>query len=102
MNKYHNIKTNGFDSKKEANRSHELGMLERAGKIDNLKRQVRFELIPAQEGERPVFFVADFTYFKDGALVVEDVKSPATREIPTYIIKRKLMKWIHNITIQEV
>lgn len=40
-----------FDSKKEANRYRELKLLEKAGKISNLKLQVPFELIPAQYEE---------------------------------------------------
>lgn len=98
MSKYRNIKTSGFDSKAEATRSYELGMLERVGKIENLKRQVRFELIPAQDGERAVSYVADFVYWQDGKMVVEDVKGMKTQ---VYIIKRKLMKWVHGITILE-
>lgn len=37
-----------FDSKKEYNRYRELLLLVRAGKIHDLFRQVKYELIPAQ------------------------------------------------------
>ena len=47
-NKYHNHKFHGFDSIKEAKRYSELCLLQKAGKISGLDRQVRFELIPAQ------------------------------------------------------
>ena len=40
-----------FDSKKEYRRWQELMLLERAGKISNLKRQVKYELIPTQREE---------------------------------------------------
>lgn len=47
--KYGNSKTyDGFDSKKEARRYQELLIMERAGKISDLKRQVKFILIPVQ------------------------------------------------------
>ena len=51
-NKYKSHKTNAngviFDSKKEYNRYIELTLLSRSGAIKGLKRQVKFELIPAQ------------------------------------------------------
>lgn len=105
--KYGNIKTTTsdgitHDSMKEANRWCELKLLERAGKIRLLQRQIKFELIPKQEGERAVFYVADFTYIEDDKFVVEDVKSPATRKKESYIIKRKLMLWVHGIKIKEI
>ena len=37
-----------FDSRKEFHRYKELLILERAGKIKNLQRQVKFELVPPQ------------------------------------------------------
>jgi len=51
MSKYGNIKTvtsDGInhDSIKEANRWCELLLLQRAGLIQDLKRQVKFELLP--------------------------------------------------------
>lgn len=88
-----------FDSKKEAARWSELKILQRAGVIEQLKRQVKFDLIPPQKGERGVYYYADFTYLQNGHLVVEDVKGVKT---PVYIIKRKLMLWIHKIRIKEI
>lgn len=90
-----------FDSAREANRWTELKILERAGVIEQLKRQVRFELIPKLPGERAAYYYADFTYLANGRLVVEDVKSPATRT-PVYLLKRKLMLWRYQIRIKEV
>ena len=104
--KYGNKKTTvgdiKFDSKKEARRYEELKALESEGKIMELKRQVKFELIPKQDGERPTSYYADFTYIQNGELVVEDVKSPITREHSAYVIKRKLMLKVHGIRIREV
>lgn len=108
--KYGNRKVNRngvtFDSKREARRWSELLMLEQTGVIQNLQRQVRYELLPSQriDGkvvERPVFYVADFTYEQDGMTVVEDTKSPATRT-PVYVIKRKLLLYRYGIRIREV
>ena len=108
-NKYHSKKVTidgiTFDSKKEANRYCELKILEKDGEISHLERQVKFELIPAQkrEGkvvERACNYMADFVYRnKDGELIVEDTKGFRT---PDYIIKRKLMLWVHNIRIREI
>lgn len=108
MSKYYSKKVtvNGitFDSKKEANRYSELVLLERAGKIQNLERQVKFEVIPCQRidgkiAERGCYYIADFVYQQDGKKVVEDTKGYKTKD---YIIKRKLMLWVHGIRVQEV
>lgn len=67
-----------YDSRREYLRSKQLRLLERAGKIKNLKEQVRFELEPAGEYRgkkiRAEYYYADFTYIQNGELVVEDVK----------------------------
>lgn len=123
VNKYHNRKTsvsNGqiADSRKEARRYEELLLLQRAGRISDLRSQVPYELIPAQyetyerygkngnrlkDGiklvERAVVYVADFVYIEDGKTVVEDTKGVRTAD---YIIKRKLMLHIHGIRIREI
>ena len=102
--KYNNtkIRVDGrlFDSKAEAARWQELQLLERAGEIAELERQVEYELIPKQKGERAVKYIADFRY-KDheGETVVEDTKGVKT---PVYILKRKLLLWVHGIRIREV
>ena len=102
--KYNNtkIRVDGrlFDSKAEAARWQELQLLERAGEITELERQVEYELIPKQKGERAVKYIADFRY-KDheGETVVEDTKGVKT---PVYILKRKLLLWVHGIRVREV
>ena len=94
-----------FDSIKEYRRYCELRLLERAGEVAELRRQVKFELLPSQrvDGkvvERPVTYIADFVYTdKDGQQVVEDTKGVRTKE---YIIKRKLLLHKYGIRIQEV
>lgn len=129
-NKYHNKKTytsDGIlhDSQHEATRWAELLLLQRAGKIRDLERQVRFELVPAyfeevytgefyQRGarkgepkkervcvEKSVVYVADFAYIDNdtGEKVVEDAKGERTKE---YVIKRKLMLYLKGIRIKEV
>lgn len=98
-----------FDSQKEARRFRELTLLERAGQIQNLQRQVKFVLIPAQYEELPdrkrkciereCSYVADFVYEAGGERIVEDTKGFKTKD---YIIKRKLMLYVHGIRIKEV
>ena len=94
-----------FDSKREATRYAELKLLQRAGEIFDLQRQVPFTLIPKQtrDGkviERPCVYKADFVYKeKDGTEVVEDVKGVCTKE---YRIKKKLMLWQFGIVVKEV
>ena len=91
------------DSKKEAARWQELNLMLRARLIEDLQRQVRFELIHKQDGERACTYIADFVYIdrKTGQKVVEDVKSPATRT-EAYRIKRKLMLEKYGIVIREI
>lgn len=109
-----------FDSKKEYSRYCELKLLEKAGEISNLERQVEYELIPAQfemiwdkrKGEykkgrcleRKCCYVADFRYTEKGSVVVEDVKgyknSGAAWSL--YCIKRKLMLQLYGIKVVEI
>lgn len=106
--KYRNVKTEvdgiTFDSRREAKRWQELKMMEKAGAIKLLTRQVRYTLIPAQERddgatERGVYYVADFEYSQGMGRVIEDAKGVRTAD---YILKRKLLLWVHGITIKEV
>lgn len=125
--KYHSkkITVNGitYDSRKEYRRHCELLLLERAGAITDLQTQVKFVLIPAQyetiptgefykigakKGqpktkevcvEQAVTYYADFVYIENGKKVVEDTKGFRTEK---YIIKKKLMRWVHGIGIKEV
>jgi len=117
--KYNAVKTEvdgiTFDSKKEARRYEALRELEQTGEIHDLRRQVKYTIIPEQrlpdvvgpkggitKGkllERPVTYVADFVYnLPDGGTVVEDCKGVRT---PDYIIKRKLMRFLMGIEIIE-
>lgn len=120
-NKYGNRKIafdgQTFDSKKEMRHYTELLLLEKAGKITDLQRQVKFQLIPAQREpdiigpkgghkpgkliEREVAYVADFVYtdLQTGQTVVMDTKGFRTKE---YTIKRKMMLYFHGIRIKEV
>lgn len=128
MNKLRNTKVtvNGetFDSKKEYNRWCELRILERAGFITELKRQVEYELIPKQvevyerygkngkrlkDGERiielPVKYIADFEYIQNGKKVVEDVKGyrdPNSATYAKFVLKRKMMLYLKGIRVIEV
>ena len=92
-----------FDSKKEARRWSELKLMESAGINTDLQRQVTFQLLPSQKGEgrteRPVKYVADYVYQENGKTVVEDTKGMKTKD---YILKRKMMLFVHGITIKEV
>ena len=123
-NKYHSkkVEVGGiiFDSKKEAKRYSELLLLEKAGAISELQRQVKYILIPAQREssneiytkgknkgcfkpgkllEKECAYIADFVYKENGRIVVEDTKGFRTKD---YIIKRKLMLHEHGIRIKEV
>lgn len=92
-----------FDSLKEYRRYRELALLQKAGQISDLKRQVKYELIPTQRIggrviERACAYIADFEYTENGETVVEDTKGFRTKD---YIIKRKLMLHVYGIRIRE-
>jgi hypothetical protein len=120
-NKYGNIHTSRGDSILETRRRAELELLLRAGKIKDLRTQVKFVLIPAQyesfpryspktgkrikDGQRCIekecSYYADFVYVDNetGKTVVEDAKGFHTEK---YLIKRKLMLYVHKIKIKEI
>lgn len=115
-----------FDSKAEYHRWCELKLLERAGKISDLQRQVKYELLPAvyetysrysdktgkrlKDGrriiEKEVAYIADFVYKDEqGKTVVEDVKGyrdPSSAGYAKFVLKRKMMLHFHGIKIREV
>lgn len=101
--KYHNIKTIylgiPFASQLEANRYAELLMMERAGLIRNIELQPRYNFVV--NGRFVGFYKADFRYqvVATSATVVEDAKGMRNS---TYALKKKLMRAIYGIVIQEV
>jgi hypothetical protein len=99
-----------FDSRKEANRYTELKLMLKAGKIKDLRRQVKYVLIPTQRGddkkviERECAYIADFVYFdcETGKEIVEDVKGyRGGGAYEVFKIKRKLMLERYGIRIKE-
>ena len=98
--KYKNVKTKGYDSKKEAERAQVLKYMQHCGEISELVEQPEFEIIPKQKGERRAVFTPDFQYMRDGVLVVEDVKSEATKTA-AYVLRRKLLLYVHGIKLLE-
>lgn len=104
--KYHARKTTvdgiTFDSRREADRYLVLKGMEEAGSIEDLRRQVRYELVPAFDVDgrhyRPVYYVADFVYREGGREVVEDVKGVRT---DVYKLKSKLFARRYGMTIRE-
>jgi len=103
--KYRNRKTliDGiqFDSQKEANRYQELILMERAGLIRSIELQPRYDLVVNEH--KIGFYRGDFRYevVATSILVVEDVKSPATKTA-VYRLKKKLVKALYGIEIIEV
>lgn len=97
-----------FDSKKEARRYNELKLLERGGYISCLELQKAFVLADSVKFENEprakpaIRYVADFVYIENGKMVVEDVKSSATKSLPVYRLKKHLMKSVHGIDIKEI
>ena len=101
------------DSRKEANRCDELHMLQRRGYISDLDSSVKFELVPAQYveengkrkcKERAVNYIADFVYYENDKMIVEDVKGYRgnTGAYNLFKLKRKLMLFKYGIEVREV
>lgn len=72
----------------------------RLGEIACLERQKIFRI--KVNGVRVCNYVADFCFVEGGKLVVQDVKSPMTRKLPVYVLKRKLLAAVFGIAIQEI
>lgn len=106
MNKFNAKRTTvdgiTFDSRREADRYLVLKGMEEDGSIEGLRRQVRYELVPAFDVDgrhyRPVCYVADFVYREDGREVVEDVKGMRT---DVYRLKSKLFARRYGMSIRE-
>lgn len=121
--KYNNTKVeyNGikFDSKKEMQRYIVLKDAEIRGVISNLELQVKYELIPAVKEEYvehlktkdkiktrtlqlPITYTCDFRYFKNGELIVEDVKASPKMLPKEFVLKEKMMFALKGIRIKKV
>ena len=92
-NKYNNTVTaDGYHSKREKRRAIELELLAKAGKISGLEYQVKYILLPSftfnKKKHREIKYIADFTYFQDGKIIIEDCKGFKTEP---YKIKKKLL-----------
>ena len=101
--KYGNTKTERegirYDSAKESRVLADLETLERAGHIRDLRRQVKFAIVI--DGIHVCDYVADAVYMEGARRVVVDVKSEATRKLPVYKLKRKLMAAVLGIEVEE-
>ena len=92
-----------FASKREAMRWCELGIMAKAGVIEDLQRQVRFEIVGKTDKFRARYYVADFVYRENGKLVVEDAKgcrSGAAYQI--FRLKQAIMYEKYGIYVKEV
>ena len=109
MNKYKNralqVGNEKYRSQREMRCHQELLLLQRAGKIAGLVREVPFVLAPSVKiaGEfkaRPALrYICDFMYsdVDTGSIVVADAKGMQT---PVWRIKKHLMKSVHGIDVK--
>ena len=104
MTKYHNrkVKLDGyvFDSQAEARRWQELRLMEKADAIHALEVHPTFFF--SINNVSLGYYKADFQYWENGRRIVEDVKSEATRKLPVFRLKKKMMLALHGIEVQEV
>ena len=94
-----------FYSALEYSRWRQLNTQLEKGMISNLERQVKYLLVPRQFDERgnllekAITYTAEFRYSVNGRVVLEDTKKHDT---PDYIMKRKLMLYLHGIRLKEI
>lgn len=98
-----------FPSRHERDRYLHLKLLQKQGLIWGLELQPCYDIVvngeplylspPGTRGRRPLSYRADFRYFDDAGLHVEDAKGVRTKE---YLIKKALVEAIYKITITEV
>lgn len=95
-----------FDSELEAKRWQELKLLQKAGAIKELRRQVRFELQPSYKKNnkiiRGIYYVADFMYwsYTERKYIIEDTKGYRTE---IYKLKKKIFEYKYpGMEIKEV
>lgn len=93
-----------FPSLKEASRYAELVLLKQAGDISRLEIDAQTPIQYRLEvcGVWVATYRPDFRYWERGQLVVEDVKSVATRKLRVYQLKKKLLLALYGITVREV
>ena len=98
--KYSAVRVGKYPSKKQERIARDLWVLADCGKIEDLKEEVRFELVPGRNGTRGIFYVADFTYVDDDKrLHVCDAKGFKTQ---VYELKKKMMYLLLSITVEEL
>lgn len=108
-----------FDSKREGNVYLRLKDLQSRGYISDLQIHPKWELQPKltetyvkhlktkdKECERtvlqPITYEADFAFYHNGEYVVVDVKISKSLLPKEYQIKKKMMRYVHGITLTEV
>ena len=115
-NKKMSIPDGEFDSKGEWERWLFLKEALKNGQISNLRRQVKYTLIPTQYrteivhlktkdkevqrvAEREITYTADFVYENGVETVVEDYKGYPNDRWP---LKKAMMLYFHDVAIREV
>ena len=108
-----------FDSARERDRYIYLLSAQERGYITDLQRQPKYQLLPAiyEEVEvqlktktkrkrvcvqRPVDYIADFSYMKNGNNVVEDVKISPKLLPKEFILKAKMFRYFYGFEIRKV
>lgn len=87
-----------FASRHEARRYRQLKLMEKSKAIQDLHLQVTFPLIKKSEHGREIKYIADFVYYDNGHMVVEDAKGYKT---DVYKLKKRLMAELYGIDIKE-
>jgi Protein of unknown function (DUF1064) len=98
--KYRNERQGSYDSKYEAQVAAKLWALQEGEKIEGLREQVPFVLVPGRDGVQPIIYVADFCFYENGKWKICDAKG--YRKNAVWLLKKKMMFLIHGITVEEL
>lgn len=90
-----------FDSRAEATRYGYHKIRKQQGEIKDFKMQVKYDFV--YNGILIMSYKSDFNIIEnDGSLTVEDVKSPITKTLASFVTKKKAMLAWYGIDVKVV
>ena len=99
MNKYRNVRTYGYSSRKEADYALRFQALAKCGEISDYVEQMPFTLLEGKGKTKGIKYIADFCWRDQDGYHVADVKGMRTQ---VYNLKKRMMFLIHGIEIEEL
>ncbi len=90
-----------FDSEAEMKRFADLQMLERAGEISDLRRQISYDI--EINGQHFCTYTSDHEYLdKTGTPIIEEFKTEFSKREQAYSLRRRAFELYHNLKVTEI